>query len=46
MTSITSKVVLAYDETKPVHFEEMKEPEWILGSDTVDERYGYKILVS
>ena len=29
---------------KPVHFEEMKEREWILGDDTVDELYEYKDL--
>ena len=30
--------------TKPVHFEEMKEHEWILGDGTVDELYEYKNL--
>ena len=29
--------VVTYGETKPVHFEEMKEREWILGDGTVDE---------
>ena len=32
---------MTYGETKPVHFEEMKEREWILGDDTVDELYEY-----
>ena len=31
-------------ETKPVHFEEMKELEWVLGDGTVDELYQYKNL--
>ena len=31
-------------ETKPVHFEEMKEREWILGDGTFDELYEYKNL--
>ena len=34
--------VVTYGETKPVHFEEMKEREWILGDGTVDELYEYK----
>ena len=33
---------MTYGETKPFHFEEMKEREWILGDDTVDELYEYK----
>ena len=34
--------VVTYGETKPVHLEEMKECEWILGEDIVDElcKYG------
>ena len=35
---------MTYGETKPVHFEETKEREWILGDDTVDELYEYKSL--
>ena len=41
MSLITLKVG---GETKPVHFEKMKEREWILGDDTVDELYEYKNL--
>ena len=33
----TKSGVVTYGETKPVHFEEMKEREWILGDGTVDE---------
>ena len=33
----TKSGVITYGETKPVHFEEMKERERILGDDTVDE---------
>ena len=40
----TKSGVVTYGETKPVHFEEMKEREWILGDGTVDERYEYKNL--
>ena len=36
--------VVTYGETKPFHFEEMKEREWILGDHTVDELYEYKHL--
>ena len=36
--------VVTYGETKPVHFEEMKEREWILEDGTVDELYEYKNL--
>ena len=36
--------VVTYGHIKPVHFEEMKEREWILGDDTVDELYEYKNL--
>ena len=36
--------VVTYGETKPVHFEEMKERELILGDGTVDELYEYKNL--
>ena len=35
---------MTYGETRPVHFEEMKEREWILGYDTADELYEYKNL--
>ena len=41
----TKSGVVTYGETKPVHFEEMKEHEWILGDGTVDELYEYKNLV-
>ena len=40
----TKSGVVTYGETKPVHFEEMKEREWILGDGTVDELYEYKNL--
>ena len=40
----TKSGVVTYGETKPVHFKEMKEREWILGDDTVDELYEYKNL--
>ena len=40
----TKSGFVAYGETKPVHFEEMKECEWILGDGTVDELYEYKNL--
>ena len=33
----TNSGVVTFGETKPAHFEEMKECEWILGDDTVDE---------
>ena len=33
---------MTYGETKPVHFEELKERECILGDDTVDELHEYK----
>ena len=36
--------VVTYGETKPVHFEEMKEREWILGDDAIGELYEYKNL--
>ena len=36
--------VVTYGETKPVHFEKMKEHEWILGDGTVDELYEYRNL--
>ena len=35
---------MIYGETKPVHFEEKKEREWILGDGTVNELYEYKNL--
>ena len=35
----TKSGVVTYGETKPVHFEEMKEREWISGDGTVDELY-------
>ena len=38
----TKSGVVTYGETKPAHFEEMKEREWILGDGTVDELYAYK----
>ena len=37
----TKSGVVTYGETKPVHFEEMKEREWILEDGTVDELYEY-----
>ena len=40
----TKSGVVTYGETKPVHFEEMKEREWSLGDGTVDELYEYKNL--
>ena len=40
----TKSGVVTYGETKPVHFEEMKEREWILGDGTADELYEYKNL--
>ena len=40
----TKSGVVTYGETKPVHFEQMKECEWILGDGTVDELYEYKNL--
>ena len=40
----TKSGVVTYGKTKPVHFEEMKEREWILGDGTVDELYEYKNL--
>ena len=42
--SHTKSGVVTYGETKPVHFEEMKECEWILGDGTVDKLYEYKNL--
>ena len=40
----TESGIVIYGETKPVHFEEMKEREWILGDGTVDKPYEYKNL--
>ena len=40
----TKSGVVTYGKTKPVHFEEMKEREWILGDGTFDELYEYKNL--
>ena len=40
----TKSGIVTYDETKPVHFEKMKEREWILGDGTVDRLYEYKNL--
>ena len=40
----TESGVVTYGETKPVHFEEMKEREWILGDATVDKFYEHKNL--
>ena len=40
----TKDGVMTYGETKSVHFEEMKEREWILGNGTVEEPYEYKNL--
>ena len=36
--------VVTYGKTKPLHFEEMKEHEWILGDGSVDVCYEYKNL--
>ena len=38
----TKSGVVTYSETKPIHVEEMKEREWILGDGTFDELYEYK----
>ena len=40
----TKSGVVTYGGTKPVHFEEMKEREWISGDGTVDELCEYKNL--
>ena len=40
----TKSGVVTHGETKPVHFEEKKECEWIFGDGTVDELYEYKNL--
>ena len=40
----TKSGVVTFGETKPAHFEEMKEREWILGDGTVDELYEHKNL--
>ena len=40
----TKSGVVTYGETKPVHFEEMKERERILGDGTVDELCEHKNL--
>ena len=40
----TKSGVVTCGETKPVHFEEMKEREWVLGDCTVGELYEYKNL--
>ena len=40
----TKSGVVTYSETKRVHYEEMREHEWILGDGTVDELYEYKNL--
>ena len=40
----TKSDVVTYGKTKPVHLEETKEREWILGDGTVDELYEYKNL--
>ena len=42
--NLTKTDVVTYGETKPVHFEEMKERERILGDGTVDELYEYENL--
>ena len=36
--------VVIFGETKPVHCKSMKECEWVLGDDTVEELYEYKYL--
>ena len=40
----TKSDVVTYGETKPVHFEELREREWILRDGAVDELYEYKNL--
>ena len=40
----TKSGVVTYGQTRPVHFEEMKERERILGDGTVDKLYEYKNL--
>ena len=34
--------VITFSETKPIHCKSMKEREWALGDDTVEELYEYK----
>ena len=36
--------VVTFGETKPIHCKSMKEHEWALGDDTVEELYEYKNL--
>ena len=36
--------VVTFDETNPIHCKSMKECEWALGDDTVEELYKYKNL--
>ena len=36
--------VITFGETKPIHCKSMKEREWALGDDTVEELYEYKNL--
>ena len=36
--------VVTFSETKPIHCKSMKEHEWALGNDTVQELYEYKKL--
>ena len=36
--------VVTFGETKPIHCKSMKEREWALGGDTVEELYEYKNL--
>ena len=36
--------VVTFGETKPIHCKSMKEREWALGDDTVEELYEYKNL--
>ena len=36
--------VVTFGETKPIHCKSMKEREWTLGDDTVEELYEYKNL--
>ena len=40
----TKSEVVTFGETKPIHSQLMKEPEWMLGDAVVDELYEYKNL--
>ena len=42
--SYSKSGVVTFSETKPVHCKSMKEREWAVGDDTVEELYEYKNL--